>query len=98
MEMHKNLEVILHFAGVEGIALSVDTRGDHIGSLVHVRKQQGGTDAGLGVEPGATIAVPASSDLEIERAIHPVLLCPEYRCQMLRHFRRPINSLSLSLD
>jgi hypothetical protein len=30
--------------------------------------------------------VPAGSDFEIKRAVHFVLLCPEYGGQILRHF------------
>lgn len=35
----KVLEVVLDLAGVEGLALGVDARSDHVGALVHVREQ-----------------------------------------------------------
>lgn len=31
------LEVFLNLAGIYGLTLSIDTRGDHVGALVHVR-------------------------------------------------------------
>lgn len=80
-----DLEVPLHLAGVDGLALGVDAGGDHIGPLVHVGEQERGADAGLGVESGAAVAVPASPNFEVERAVHSVLLRPEYRSQVLRH-------------
>lgn len=50
----KILEVVLDLAGVEGLALGVDAGvGEHIGALVHVGDEEGGADAGLGVEAGA---------------------------------------------
>ena len=84
------LEVVLDLVGVEGLGLGLvrvwgEERGDHVGALVHVGEEEGGADGGLGVEPGAAVAVPAGPDLEVERAVHPVLLRPEYRCQVLRH-------------
>lgn len=81
----------LDLLGIDGLALGVDARGDHIGALVHVGEEQGGADAGLRMQTGAPVAVPAGADLEVEGAVHPVLLCPENGCQVLRHF-------SLSLD
>lgn len=75
----------LDLLGVEGLALRVNTRGDHIGALVHIGQQQCGADAGLSVETGATVSVPARADLEVKWAVHPILLGPEYRRQVLRH-------------
>ena len=72
-------------AGVDGLALCVDTRGDHVGTLVHVGEEESGADAGLCVESGATISVSTSTDLEIEGAVHSVFLRSKYRSQMLRH-------------
>ena len=81
------LEVVLDLARVDGVAVGVDAGGYHVGALVHVGEQNGGAYAGLRVEAGAPISVPTRADLEVERAIHPVLLRPENRCQMLRHCR-----------
>lgn len=75
----------LDLAGVDGLALSVDAGSDHIGPLVHVGKQEGWADAGLGVKSGAAISMPARPYLKVERAVHPVLLCPKYGSQMLCH-------------
>ncbi|KAM1393945.1 hypothetical protein ACFX11_030175 [Malus domestica] len=69
----------------DGLALGVDAGGDHIGSLVHVGEQDRGADAGFGVKSGAAVAVPTRPNFEVERAVHSVLLRPEYRSQMLRH-------------
>lgn len=77
--------MVLDFAGVKGLALGIDAGSDHIGALVHVGEEEGRADAGFGVETGATVAVPASSDLKVEGTVHPVLLRPEYRSQVLRH-------------
>ena len=79
------LEVVLNLPGVDGLALGVHAGGYHVGPLVHVGEQQRRANAGLRVEPGAPVTVPARPDLEVERAVHPVLLRPEYRCQVLRH-------------
>lgn len=76
----------LDLVGVKCLALiRVNDRGDHIRPLVHVREKQSRANGRLSVESGATVTVPASSDLEVEGAVHPVFLCSEYRCQMLRH-------------
>lgn len=63
------------------MALGVDAGvGEHIGPLVHVGKQKGGADAGLGVEARASVAMPASTDLEVEGTVDTVLLCAENGC------------------
>lgn len=81
-----NLEVILDFVGVKRLSLiRVNDRGNHVGSLVHVWEKKGWADGGFGVEPWTTVAMSASSDLEVERAVNPILLGPKYRCQVLRH-------------
>ena len=83
------VEVILHLVGVKGLGLWLIGVGDnvhvHVGPLVHVRQNQRWANCGLRVKPGAPVAVPARADLEVERTVHPVLLRPEYRCQVLRH-------------
>jgi hypothetical protein len=79
------LEVLLDVGRVEvGVGLSLG--GEHIRPLVHVREAQRGADRRLRVQPRAPVPVPARPDLEVERAVHPVLLRPEYRRQVLRHF------------
>ena len=88
------LEVVLDLARVEGLALRVDAGvGEHIGALVHVGEEESWADAGLGVKARAAVAVTARADLEVEGAVHAVLLRPEYRSQVLRH----CNSLCLTL-
>ena len=85
-------EVVLDVARVEiGLSLGVKSRGwgEHVRALVHVGEEKGRAYAGLRVEPRAPVAVPARSDLEIERAVHPVFLSSEYRRQVLRHFPTP---------
>ena len=80
------LEVVLDLAGIHGGLLGLGARrGEHVRPLVHVGEEEGGADAGPGVQPGATIPVPARPDLEVEGAVHPVLLRPEDRRQVLRH-------------
>lgn len=80
-----NLKVLLDFARIERLALRIDARGYHVRPLVHVGKKESGADAGLGVKPGASISMPASSDLEVKRTVDAILLCSEYRCQVLCH-------------
>lgn len=77
--------MVLDLAGIQVLSLGVDAGGEHVGTLVHVGEEDGGADGGLGVEPRAAIAMPASSDLEVEGAVHSVLLGPENRRQVLRH-------------
>jgi len=84
-QMQKHLKVLLNLSRIDGIPLGINARCNHIRALVHVREKESGADAGLGVKPGAAIAMSTSSDLEIERAIHPVFLRPEDRRQVLRH-------------
>jgi len=69
----------LDLAGVEGLALRINARGgEHVGSLVHIGEQEGGANTGFGVKPGAAVTMPASSDLEVKRAVNSVFLCSEY--------------------
>ena len=83
------LEVGLNGARVDGLALSVDARRDHVRALVHVGEEKGRAYAGLRVEPRAPVAVSARSDLEVEWAVHSVFLRPKYRRQVLCHFPTP---------
>lgn len=71
------LEMVLNLAGIDGLPLGIDAGGDHVGALVHVGEEEGGGDGGSVVEAGAAVPVAASSDLEVERAVHPVLLGAE---------------------
>lgn len=79
------LEVLLDFARVDRLALGVDSGGDHVRPLVHVRQEQRRRDRRPVVEAGATVTVAASPDLEVEGAIYAVLLGAEDRSQVLRH-------------
>ena len=69
--------MLLNFARVEIPSLRVHAGRGQVQPLVHVGEEQGGTDARLVVEPGTTVSMSASPDLEVEGAVHPVLLCPE---------------------
>lgn len=71
------LEMLLNLAGINGLALGVDSGGDHVGALVHVGQQKGGGDGRTVMEAGAAVAVAASADLEVERAVDTVLLGAE---------------------
>lgn len=81
------LKVVLDLAGVEILGLGVDAGSEHVGALVHVGEEKGGADGGLRVEARAAVAMPARADLEVERAVHSVLLRTEYGRQVLRHGR-----------
>lgn len=81
----KILKVLLDPAGINGLPLGIHSRRDHVRPLVHVGKQQSGRDCGPIVEPGTAIPVTASSNLEIERAVNPVLLRTKNGSQVLRH-------------
>lgn len=69
--------MILDLAGIKGLALRVDTGGDHVRSLVHIREEKCGADAGLSVKPGAPISMSAGSDLEVKGTVNPILLRSE---------------------
>ena len=78
-------KVLLDVGRVEiGVGLSLG--GEHVRPLVHIREAQRGADRRLRVQPRAPVPVPARPDLEVERAVHPVLLRTKYRRQVLRHF------------
>lgn len=79
------LEMLLDLAGLDGLALGVDTGGDHVGALVHVGEKQRGGDGGAVVEAGAPVAVAAGADLEVEGAVDAIFLGSEYGGQVLRH-------------
>lgn len=77
--------MLLNFAGVDVLALWIQPGGGQIGALVHVGEEDGGANSGSGVQAGTTIAMAASADLEVERAIDTVLLGSEDGSQMLSH-------------
>lgn len=83
----KILKVVLDFLRIEVLLLSlrVEARSEHVGALVHVRETNSGANGGFCVETRTAVTMPASSDLEVERTVHSVLLRPEYRSQVLRH-------------
>jgi hypothetical protein len=53
--------------------------------LVHILQEQRLTDSGLVVQAGATVSMPAGSDLEVEGAVDTILFCTEDRGQVLSH-------------
>lgn len=73
------LKVLLHGARIDWLALCIDAGGNHVGTLIHIGEEEGGADAGFGVKTRAAVAMPARPDLEVEGAIHPVLLRPKNR-------------------
>lgn len=78
--------MLLDLARVHRLTLRVKSRGDGVvETLIHVGKEKGGADTGLGVQARAPITVSTSSDLEVERAVHPVLLRSKDRSQVLSH-------------
>lgn len=79
------LEVLLDLTRFNGLALGVHAGCDHVRALVHVGEEKGRRDRGAIVEARATIAVTTCADLEVEGAVHPVLLGAEDRSQVLRH-------------
>jgi hypothetical protein len=79
------LEVLLDPLRVDGVALRVHARGDHVRPLVHVAEQQRRGDGRLVVQAGAPVAVAACADLEVEGAVHAVLLRAKDGRKMLSH-------------
>lgn len=77
--------MLLDVAGVDVVALGVHAGRCQVQPLVHVGEEEGGADGGLVVHARAAVAMPARPDLEVERAVYPILLCAEDGCQMLRH-------------
>ena len=69
----------------DGLTLRVDAGGYHVRALVHVGKEESRGDGGAVVEARTAVAMAACADLEVEGAVHPVLLGSEYRRQVLRH-------------
>lgn len=56
--------MVLNFARIEGLTLRINALSNHVRALVHIGQEKGRADAGLGVEPGALVSVPASTDLK----------------------------------
>lgn len=79
------LEMFLDLSRVDWLPLRVYSWGNHVRPLVHVGEEERRRDRGPIMEPRAPVTVPASPDLEVEGAVHAVLLCPEDRGQVLRH-------------
>jgi len=79
------LEVLLDPLRVDGVPLRVHARGDHVRPLVHVAQQQRRGDGRLVVQAGAPVAVAARADLEVEGAVHAVLLRAKDGRKMLSH-------------
>ena len=69
--------MILNLARIKGLALRVNTGGDHVRSLIHIREEKCRADAGLGVKPRAPISVSTGSNLEVEGAVNPILFRSE---------------------
>ena len=67
------LKVLLDLARVEGLAICIDTGGDHVGSLVHVGEEECWGDGRTVVETRAAVTVTASANLEVEGTVHSVL-------------------------
>lgn len=68
--------MVLNFARIEGLTLRINAWSNHVRAPVHIGQEKSRADAGLGVEPGASVSVPASTDLKVKRALHPIFLCP----------------------
>lgn len=79
------LEMLLDLAGVDGLSLGVDARGDHVGTLVHIGEEQRRRYGGAVVEARAAVAVAAGANLEVEWAVDAIFLGSEDGGQVLRH-------------
>lgn len=75
----KGIEMVLQLTGVHAV-LRVEG-----GILVHVRHQDGLGVRGLDMLPGATIAMPAGTDLVVKGAIDLVLFRTENRREIVGH-------------
>lgn len=92
------LEVGLDLLRVDGVALSINSRGDHVRTQVHVGEQQRRRDRRLVVQAGASVAMAARADLEVEGAVHAVLLRAKDGSEVLGHgFASPLKKLEISL-
>lgn len=60
-----------------------------VGRLIHICEQQRLTRGRPVVETRAPVAMATHSNLEVERAVHPVLLGSKNRSKMLRHGSGP---------
>lgn len=73
----KFFKVFLDLSRIDRLALSIHTRCDHIGALVHVGEEDSRRYRGFVVQTRTSIAVTARAYLEIEWTVHPVLLRAE---------------------
>lgn len=71
------LEVFLDLAWIDRLALGIDTGGNHVRALVHVRQKKGWRDGRAIVESRTPIAMTTGADLEVEGAVDAVLLSAE---------------------
>jgi hypothetical protein len=70
----KVLKMLLHLLRINGLALSINTRCYHIRALIHVSKHKSRRYGWPVVQTGAAIPMTTSPNLEVKRAVHPVLL------------------------
>lgn len=80
--------MFLELAGLNRLALGINTWGDHVRTLVHIGEEEGRGYSWAVVEAGASVPMAASANLEVEGAVDPVLLRTEDRSQVLSHCLR----------
>lgn len=89
-------EMLLALARINGHGQAVGPgRGVERGILVHVLHQQCWTDGGSVMQAGAAITMSASPNLEVEGAVHTILLCAKDGSQMLGHGEEMLKSCGL---
>lgn len=81
--------MLLDFPWIDWAALGIETWSDHVRTLIHVGEKESGADAGAGVQSRAAISVAASTDLTVEKAVHPILFRAKDGCQVLGHRPKP---------
>jgi len=79
------LKMLLHLLRINRLALSINPRGYHIRALIHVSKHKSWRYGWPVVQAGAAIPMTTSPNLEVKRAVDPVLLSAKDRSQVLRH-------------
>jgi hypothetical protein len=79
------LKMLLHLLRINGLALSINSRGYHIRALIHVSKHKSWRYSWPVVQTRAAIPMTTSPNLEVKRAVDPVLLSAKDRSQVLRH-------------
>ncbi|RHN75401.1 hypothetical protein MtrunA17_Chr2g0320811 [Medicago truncatula] len=73
----KLFKMILNFPWINRLSMNIDTRSNHIRTLVHVGEEDSRAYAWLSVETRTSIAVTTCSDLEVEWTVNAVFLCAE---------------------